>query len=210
MKIVELPIEQLHEASWNPNEMDLAMTSRLRESICRYGLVENLVVRQISEGNYEVLSGNQRLGILREIGVRRVPCVVTDLDDVNARVLAQALNRIQGQDNPGLKAELLKKVLDTIPERNIMLILPETLNSLESLGNLGKVEIATYLEHWEYNRKSRLKHLQLQLTSEQLEIVQEAIGCFLDRAKKEGRSSPNVRGAAIYLLCRDYLEGKGQ
>ena len=71
MQVVDLPLEQLQEARWNPNQMDEATLARLRESLSRYGLVQNLVVRAINRGQYEVLSGNQRLQILRELGAPR-------------------------------------------------------------------------------------------------------------------------------------------
>ena len=61
MKLTELPVTRLTEASWNPNHMDPAMLSRLRESIRRFGMLGNLVVRLLPDGLYEVLSGNQRL-----------------------------------------------------------------------------------------------------------------------------------------------------
>ena len=50
MKVIELPLAQLVDATWNPNQMSLAMLNRLQVSIRRYGLVENLVVREISGG----------------------------------------------------------------------------------------------------------------------------------------------------------------
>ena len=61
-------------------------------------MVGNLVVRLLPDGLYEVLSGNQRLQVMAELGYTHVPCVIVDLDDTNARLLAQALNRIEGQD----------------------------------------------------------------------------------------------------------------
>ncbi len=111
MKIIELPIARLAGADWNPNNVDPAMRSRLTESLTRFGLVGNLVVRCLPDGLYEVLSGNQRLQVLAELGYTHVPCVVVDLDDSNARLLAQALNRIQGEDDLGMKAELIRHVL---------------------------------------------------------------------------------------------------
>ena len=98
VKVVELPLEQLREASWNPNAMDEAMLSRLRRSIDRFGVVQNLVVRALPDATYEVLSGNQRLGALREMGVSVAPCVIVDLDHSKARLLAQVLNRVQGEE----------------------------------------------------------------------------------------------------------------
>ena len=97
MKVVELPIEHLREAEWNPNIMDEAMLGRLKESIGRFGMVQNLVARAMGDGTYEVLSGNQRLRVLREMGIMSVPCVLVKVDDARARLLAQALNRVQGR-----------------------------------------------------------------------------------------------------------------
>lgn len=58
MEVSDIPIRQLVEATWNPNHMDNDMVSRLKVSLDRYGLIENLVVRALDEGVYEVISGN--------------------------------------------------------------------------------------------------------------------------------------------------------
>ena len=106
MQVVDLPLDGLLEAPWNPNEQDPDMMARLTESISRHGLVQNLVFRPLGDA-YEVLSGNQRLQVLRGIGDVKVPCVVINLDDAQARLLAQALNRVHGEDDLGLRAELI-------------------------------------------------------------------------------------------------------
>ena len=107
MQVTEIPMELLREAPWNPNQQDPAMLGRLKESISRYGLVQNLVARPLGVGAYEVLSGNQRLQVLRDQQIEEVPCVVVELDDSRARLLAQALNRVHGEDDLGLRAELV-------------------------------------------------------------------------------------------------------
>ena len=60
MKTFDIPVERLVEAPWNPNQMDQTMSVKLRQSLNKFGLVENLVVRPQADGLYEVLSGNQR------------------------------------------------------------------------------------------------------------------------------------------------------
>src|SRR5688572_30617065 len=107
MQVVDISLDQLRPAPWNPNSMTPDMLARLRESLERYGVVENLVVRPLPNHLFEVLSGNQRLRVLGEMGCTNAPCVVVDLDDAQAKLLAQALNRIQGEDDLGLKAELM-------------------------------------------------------------------------------------------------------
>lgn len=208
MNLLDLALDQLREAPWNPNQMDQRMLARLRESIGRFGLVENLVVRPLPEGGYEVLSGNQRLKVLCEAGFSHAPCLVVDLDDARARLLAQALNRIQGEDDLGLRAELMRQVLKTIPEAQVLTILPETADSLKAMASLGRESIAQALEKFQQAQSSRLHHYAFQVTSGQLAVVDQAFARLLPEARKEKGDSPNLRGTALYLLCKWYLGRK--
>ena len=206
MKIVELPTTRLTGAQWNANIMDEPMLSRLRASITRFGLVGNLVVRLLPDGLYEVLSGNQRLGVLAELGYSHVPCVVIDVSDAEARLLSQALNHVQGDDDLGLRAELLRDVLSEIPQGQVLSILPDSAENLNALTSLGQQDMAQHLAAWQKAQAARLRHLQVQLTDSQLEVVEEALSRILPRAKEKQGESPNTRGTAVYLLCKFYLE----
>ncbi len=205
MKVVEIAVKQLREAPWNPNEMDEAMMAPLRESLRRYGLVGNLVVRNVGDDVHEVLSGNQRLRLIKETGSSHAPCVVVDVDDGDARLLAQALNHIHGDDDLGLRAELLRTVLESTSEEEVAAILPGTAESLRSLAAMGQEAMAAHLQKWQQARSARLKHLRFQLTQGQLGIVEEAIAGVLPQARQARDGKPNVRGTALYLLCKDYL-----
>src|SRR5918996_252232 len=125
MRIVDLYLESIQAADWNPNQLDGADLDRLRQSIQRFGLVAPLVVRSIGEDVYETIGGAQRLSVLRELGIEAVPCVIVEADDVEARLLSQCLNRIAGEDDLGLKAELLRKVLAELPQQEVLRVLPE-------------------------------------------------------------------------------------
>jgi ParB family chromosome partitioning protein len=206
MKVVDVPIDQIYEAAWNPNQMDEVMHSRLRRSIQRFGLVVPLVVRPVAGECYETIGGAQRLAMLRELDMNSVPCVVVEANDAHARLLAQALNRIQGQDDLGLHAELIREVLQSLPQEEVLQLLPETVQSLQALSSLGQDTMADYLKNWQQAQSARLKHLQFQLTSAQLEIVEEALTQFLPQAKAAPGDSPNAKGTALYILCQAYLE----
>jgi ParB family transcriptional regulator, chromosome partitioning protein len=206
MRLTEIPIEQLRGAAWNANFMDEEMVEHLRESVKRYGLVENLVVRQLAADCFEVLSGNQRLKLLHEMGLSPVPCFVVDVDDSHARLLAQALNHIRGQDDLGLRAELVKEVLKTIPATQVTALLPETAQGLRGLASLGQESIAAYLQNWQQAQSVRLRNLLFKLTPAQLEVVEEALSQMLPAARGSLDKSPNVKGTALYLLCRAHLE----
>ena len=209
MEVVDLPVASLKGAPWNPNVMNNAMLGRLRTSVARYGVVGNLVVRPIGPDTYEVISGNQRLKLYEEMGLKVAPCVILPLDDAHARLLAQALNRIRGEDDLGLRAQLLGAVLKDMPEGGVLALLPETADSLRALASLGQANLAEHLEAWERARAARLQHLVFQLTEEQMVVVKEALGRVMPQAKREHGASPNVRGTALYLVCKQYLEREG-
>jgi ParB family transcriptional regulator, chromosome partitioning protein len=120
MQIVDIAIESIQSPEWNPNQMDEAMRPRLKASIQRFGLVVPLVIRNLGPGLYETIGGSQRLSVLRELGIEEVPCVVVEADDIEARLLSQCLNRIAGEDDLGLRAEMLKEVLEQVSEAEVL------------------------------------------------------------------------------------------
>jgi ParB family transcriptional regulator, chromosome partitioning protein len=206
LQVIDLSSHQIHSAAWNPNVMDALMHSRLLRSVERFGLVVPLVVRPVGDDHYETIGGAQRLVVLRELGINPVPCVVVEADDAHARLLAQALNRIQGHDDLGLQAELVREVLQSLPQEEVLSLLPDTAQSLQALSALGQETMADYLQNGQQAQGARLKHLQFQLTPIQLEVVEEALTQALPQAKAEPGDSPNARGTALYLLCQAYLE----
>ena len=88
-----------------------------------------------------------------------------------------------------------------------MALLPETAASLQALTSIGKQSIAQALQQWEQAQKARLHHLAFQLTDVQLRVVEEALQRLMPVTAIQPES-PNKRGGALYLLCRDYLDEK--
>ena len=205
METIDIPIKRLKPAPWNSNVMDDKMISRLKESIRRYGLLSNLVVRPLTDSDYEVIGGNWRLKVLSEMGIDTIPCVVVDINDAQARLLSLALNRIEGDDDLGLKAEALKKALEEISQEDVMELLPETAQSLQSLASLGQLEMATYLQNWQQAQSARLHHAQFQLTQAQSEVVEDALKSVLPTIDKSQADSPNMRGTALYFICKSFI-----
>ncbi|MFC2070408.1 ParB/RepB/Spo0J family partition protein [Chloroflexota bacterium] len=206
METSEIDIENLQQAPWNANQMDKAGINRLKESLSRYGLVEPLVVRPLTKSGYQILSGNQRLKAITDLGIKKVPCVVVELNDAESMLLAQALNNLHGDDDPILKGALLRNILESIPKDKVLSLLPETNDSLRSLTSFNEIDLAEHLQAWQKAQAAKLKHMSLQFTNKQLETVEEALQRIMPKVKNEENNSPNQRGTAIYLLCKYYLE----
>ena len=208
MNVVDLPLRLLVEASWNPNSMDAAMLDRLTKSIDTYGLVGVFVVRQMGKV-YEILNGNQRRQVVEGLGFRTVPCIIVNLDDAHARLLAQALNYLRGVDDLGLRAEVLRTVLEHVPEGDVLAVLPESAESLRQLASIGQQDMADYLRASEQARAARLHHFSAQLTSEQSAFVDSVLRAFREQVRAGDDGNPNVTGLALYRLCQAYLNLRG-
>jgi ParB family chromosome partitioning protein len=205
MEIVNLPITSIKAADWNANEMAPDMLCHLQCSIQRFGMVAPLVVRQLDKNHYETIGGVQRLSILKEMHTSEAACVIVAADDAEARLLSQALNHIAGSDNLGLRAQVLREILESKSTEEVLALLPETAVSLQALTSIGEQSIAQALQQWEQTQKARLRHLAFQLTDSQLEVVEKVLERLIPLTSQHDQS-PNKRGTALYLLCLGFLE----
>jgi ParB family chromosome partitioning protein len=210
MDLVSLALERIVVPDWNPNQMDPATRQRLMNSVIRFGLVVPLVVRLLLNGMFETVGGAHRLWVLRELGYQTASCVLVQADDVEARLLSQCLNRIAGDDDLGLKSELVQQVLTQLSPEEVLKLLPETAESLQAMAALGQEDLAQYLVNWQQAQSARLKHLTFQSLPTQAEVIERALARFLPRARQgAGNNNPNARGVALYLLCQEFLESNG-
>lgn len=112
MEIINKKISTLKPSPYNPR-VDLKPGDieyeKLKKSILEFTCVEPIVWNKRS-GN--VVGGNQRLKILKELGYEETEVSVVDLDDAKEKALNLALNKIEGGwDYPILKDILIE--LDT-------------------------------------------------------------------------------------------------
>ncbi len=77
----------------------------LIDSIQAYGVLQPLLVRRL-RGRYELLAGSKRLAAAVNVGLKEVPCLVHEVDDVEARRLAEAANRRANRTEAALSASL--------------------------------------------------------------------------------------------------------
>lgn len=104
MLIKQLPIAELKPAAYNPRK-ELkpgdAEFEKLKRSIDEFGYVELVVVNAANDNT--VISGHQRLSVLKHLGQETVDCVVVELDEMREKALNVAMNKISGEwDNDKL------------------------------------------------------------------------------------------------------------
>ena len=86
--LVSLPVTLLPVAYIRPSKFklrrELGRLDELEESISKVGLLQPIIVRKRSVQSYEVVSGHRRLASFRELGMKSIRTVVTEMDDKTA------------------------------------------------------------------------------------------------------------------------------
>lgn len=104
-----LQIADLVEPTYNPREAIVRGSEEynaLRRSIEQHGLVEPPVVNLV---NMRCIGGNQRLTVLRDLGITEVLCsVIEQPDEAKEKKLALALNKIEGRWDTDKLGDLLR------------------------------------------------------------------------------------------------------
>ena len=213
MEVVEIAVDLLREAPWNPNEAGEGMLRRLGASVERFGIVVPLVVRSVGDA-FEVLSGNQRLRVLREQGAATIPCVEVQADDPRARLLAQTLNRVHGEDDLNKKAALVKDLLAAMSAEEAAAVLPdsaEALRGLASIREANPASLADQVQGWaaveRAKAESGLHVTSFSLSTDQKDRVEHAVGLMLPRLG--ATDAPNRRGIALAQVCEEWAAGGG-
>ena len=202
-----VPLDDLMPHPLNANVMPPEYRDKLRAHIKRTGRYPFLVVRPHPEepGKYQVLDGHHRVAVLRELGHTEARCDVWDVDDREAKLLLATLNRLEGQDAPLRRAQLVHELLGEMNLEDLAGLLPETDKQLEELHSLLEFpaeEVAAMLEA-EAEEAERVlpRVLSFVVTPEQEEVIENAV-----EAASDGTPGRDRRARGLANLAKRFLE----
>ena len=91
----ELPLSKLVPSSFNPRtKFDEEALTELAASIREQGVLEPILVRSITLKSeyFEIVAGERRFRAAKLAGLETIPCLIRDLDDTQARLIAVTEN----------------------------------------------------------------------------------------------------------------------
>ncbi len=107
MEFKKLKISELIPAAYNPRKKlkpGDPEFEKIKNSIIEFGYVDPVIVNK----DLTVIGGHQRLSVLKELGHTEIDCVVIEIDKTREKALNLALNKISGEWNKELLADLIK------------------------------------------------------------------------------------------------------
>ena len=112
MEFKKLPISALVPASYNPRKTlkpGDAEYEKIKNSISEFGYCEPVIVNS----DMTIIGGHQRVTVLKDLGYTEIDCVVIEIDKTKEKALNIALNKITGEWNKELLADLIKDLQDS-------------------------------------------------------------------------------------------------
>ncbi len=212
-----IPLESLVPHPLNANVMAPDLSEKLRAHIKRTGRYPQVICRPHPDqpGTYQVLDGHHRVAVLRELGHTEARCDVWAVDDHEAKLLLATLNRLEGQDIPIRRAQLVHELLGEMNLDDLAGLLPETDRQLEELHALLEFpadEIAALLaEEAEEQEKVLPRVMSFVVTPDQERVIEQAVELVSDgTAGRDRRARGLVNLASMYLEGRDEEEDARQ
>lgn len=106
MEIKELSLKELKPAAYNPRKKlknGDKEYEKIKQSLLKFGYVDPIIVNK----DMTVIGGHQRLTVLKDLDYETAKCVIVDLPKEDEKALNIALNKITGQWDDTLLADLL-------------------------------------------------------------------------------------------------------
>lgn len=106
IEIREIQLSELQPASYNPRKKlkkGDKEYEKIKQSLLKFGYVDPIIVNK----DLTVIGGHQRLTVLKDLDYETAKCVIVDLFKEDEKALNIALNKITGQWDDQLLADLL-------------------------------------------------------------------------------------------------------
>ena len=208
-RLLRVPLDEPHPHPANPNLMSEERLEKLARNVEREGRYPPLIARPHPErpGEWQLLDGHQRVDVLRRLGHTEAVVFPWPCDDETALLLLATLNRLQGEDVPARRAQLLAELQELLPAEELARLLPESGAAIAETVSLLALDTDALLAELsaaaKRNESVSPRLISFAVLPEDEEDVERAVEAA--SADLEGR---NRRGRALALICREYGEAR--
>jgi len=147
-----IDINLLSLPSWNSKNEDKIIFKKLRNSVFKNLQNKNLLVRELEDGNFEIIKGKIIFSILKETGVKEILCYnYGKISEIDTKIVYLE-NNINNSDNFIKSGHIVKEILEVRKNYEIEPTIPYSLEELVDLVNLADFD-------WEkFKKKERIEN----------------------------------------------------
>ncbi|WP_420745396.1 ParB/RepB/Spo0J family partition protein [Photobacterium damselae] len=172
----ELAVSQLQSGKYQPRK-DMAdeALAELTESIRAQGIIQPIIVRELTNSHFEIIAGERRWRAARQAGLKQVPCIVKSVDD-RATIAIALIENIQREDlNVMEEAQALERLQSefSLTHQQLAQAVGKSRTAVSNLLRLN--QLATEVKHLVETKQIEMGHARALLalpTEQQLAIAQ--------------------------------------
>ncbi|MDC4169442.1 ParB/RepB/Spo0J family partition protein [Photobacterium damselae] len=179
----ELAVSQLQSGKYQPRK-DMAdeALAELTESIRAQGIIQPIIVRELTNTHFEIIAGERRWRAARQAGLKQVPCIVKSVDD-RATMAIALIENIQREDlNVMEEAQALERLQSefSLTHQQLAQAVGKSRTAVSNLLRLN--QLATEVKHLVETKQIEMGHARALLalpTEQQLAIAQIVVSKVL-------------------------------
>ena len=204
-RLITVSLDHLLPHPLNPNIMSDDFLHKLATNIQQGQDYPPLVVRPHPDrpGHYQLLDGHQRHTALQRLGHTNARCYLWPCTDPQALTLIATLNRLQGQDQPLMRAQLLNELAQMLPQEDLSSLLPETEGEIQSALKLVQLDTDALLEQLQQAQPpldGQVRLISFVVPAQDEPAILQAIDHIAAQLTCQNR-----RGRALATLAHHYL-----
>lgn len=175
---LEISIEKLVPANWNYKTDDERLLQKLINNINKNGQIENIIVRELSDGKYEVVNGNHRFKALQRLGIGKAYCYnLGSVSEIRAKEIAITTNETRFRSDEYKLSEIIKELSENNNIEDLSFTMPFSEQELSEMCNISDVD-------WEQEEK---------------ETTETNFNTSSERIKKDHRQCPKCKHKALLI-----------
>jgi len=134
---INIDITKLVKADWNYKEENENLTDKLINNIKRNGQIENIIIRELDTGFYEVVNGNHRYDALKKLKYKKVYAYnFGQISLSHAQRIAIETNETKFESDNIKLAELIKEITNEFSKEDLALTLPYNEEEIQNYSEL--------------------------------------------------------------------------
>ncbi len=142
---IELPLDKLVKADWNYKTEDSEKQEKLKENIKRNGQIENIIVRELETGFFEVVNGNHRLSVLKTLNIKKAYSYnLGKINQAQAIRIAIETNETKFDTDSIALAERVKELTEEFDLKDLINTLPYNETEIENFSKLTDFDWEQY------------------------------------------------------------------
>lgn len=134
---VDVDVSSLVSADWNYKHNDAEKTRKLAENVKRNGQVETIIIRSVGDGMFEVVNGNHRLDVFKNLGTEKVHAFnMGAISLAAAKRIAVETNETRFQSDAIKLAEVIGDLIKEYDIADLSNTLPFSAQEIDDFGKL--------------------------------------------------------------------------